>query len=234
MRKLLIILIGLGIVSISAKAQYIIIDPDGYTNVRKEDNAKSEIVEVVKKHQVFYDEEDILCRDSDTVHVASDNWLPITTDLKYFTGYIYKPKVQMLNKLPASGITRLSGLDEDIEKEEVFSLEKDDVKFNITISPFDQRRCNDGKYVTEGRTYGTDDMCPNAEITKIELIIGGQKYDLPKSKFDCYFDPYRCKFFKGDDNAVYLMIEGGDGAGFYDVILSIVNGDIVYSIVSEC
>lgn len=227
----------LGILSFGAnlQAQYITIDKDGYTNIRKQPNAQSGIVGKVYKYQVFYAAKDIPCSDGEFMDDSS-NWLQITTDMNTAAGYIYKKMVYPLDELPL-----LNNIKED---ENVFICRNDSIEVTLITQPFDRKAHKIKKIqieedyqmeVIEGeRAYGTDGWLPYNEIKEISVKYKGKKLLLPRSKFKHFYDPRGMSVRVGSDNELYIMFGGGDGSGWYDVCLSVVNGDIVYSIVSEC
>ena len=209
--------------TIKLNAQYISTDKGGYTNVRKEPNSKSEIVEKVVKYQVFYSAEDIPCYDLHDPNIRVGNWLQVSTDMLNGTGYIYIKNIYPVDKLPV-----LCG-----EKEfegNSFRCSNDSIELLITKQDYNPHNKLDGK-----RMYGTDGWIPYKEIKEIIVTYKGKKMYVPENKFKNYYDVGGyISVWIGFDGELYLSFGGGDGSGGYGVMLTILNGDIVHSIVSEC
>lgn len=220
--------------STGVKAQYITLDKDGYTNIRKEPGARSDIVGRVQKYQVFYFAGDIPCSD-ETVTDDFENWLPVTIDMENTTGYIYKKILFSVNDLPA------------LEEETInntFVCSNDSVRIMLTLRPFDksshtvqEKTVGNSTYtvsVDGGRAYGTDGWIPYKEIAEITVSYDGKTIHLPKQKFRKFYDINSVSARIGFDGELYIFAEGGDGSGGYSVCWSVVDDDIVYEIISEC
>lgn len=69
----------------SAERQGVINDPDGYTNIRKSNNSKSEIIGKVMEGEVF------------TYWETNDNWYVVQT-AKGIKGFIYKNRIKPMEK----------------------------------------------------------------------------------------------------------------------------------------
>ena len=205
------------------KAQYITLDKDGYTNVRKKPNAQSAIVDVVKKYQVFYDAEDIPCYDIENKSNNSPNWLLISTNMEHETGFIYKKNLYPVTSLP------VLCKEEWIGDKTTFTCLNDSVRVTIRLQPY-----NELNKLPEKRIYGIENQAPKKEIEEIIITYKGNVIFLHENQFKNYYEPGYISIWLGFDGELYMYIGGGDGAGGYSVMLSIVNGDIVHSIVSQC
>lgn len=222
MKNLFLVLVVLLAANVSA--QYITLDKDGYTNVRQKPNAKSAIVEKVKKHQVFYKAEDIPCADQvyDSLNVG--NWLAITTNMEDMAGYIYKRDLFAIDKLPS--------LKEDTWIEgKLLRVSNDSlgIDISITFQPYSEKNKLQGK-----RMYGTDGWEPHNEIKEIRISNKGNVSSLPINKFKNYYDVRWISAWLGFDGEIYILLSGGDGSGGFSVMLSVLDGDILYSLPIEC
>ena len=147
MRKLLLLIIIS--ISFNINAQYITLDRDGYTNVRTEPNAKSEIAETVKKYQVFYSAADIPCSDDADGRNHFGNWLRITTDMQSVAGYIYTKNIYALEDLPV--LTTETRLESDL-----FYCSNDSIDVRISLQAYSEKNELKNK-----RAYGTDGFKPH-------------------------------------------------------------------------
>lgn len=211
----------------SLHAQYIIIDPDGSTNIRKSASAKSEIIGKVQEYQVFYLDEDIPCYEG-PVGVETKNWLPITVDMQNPSGYIYKSKIMSLENLPKDSVYFFN----PSENNHTLKIGKNGVSLTITLGLFDQTLFTKNFFGTP--RYGLDGARPEWEIKTMTLEVREKVYHIDKKGFEIYYEPHVFKLYIGKKNDVYLLIAGADGAAGYSVILSIVDGEIKYNIPMEC
>ena len=101
-------------------SQYIINDKDGWTNLRKEPNAKSNIVGKVLKHQVFSEVPD--CGDG----APTGNWQAVDV-VGVGSGYIFKNNITDISSLPLI----VSGHD-DVESN-VITAKKDSITITMKI-----------------------------------------------------------------------------------------------------
>jgi hypothetical protein len=210
---------------------FITIDPDGYTNIREQPNAKSKIVGKVYKYQIFYfiGEE---C-DDDLSNYSSDSWLFINTD--QVSGYIYKKKIFTLWNLPA--LKRKKSIQQD-DNEGSIIVANDTLTVCMQIQPFDKnihklkiKNDEDGEHVwsiDEEDFYGTDYRMPFREIKSIEVSYNGRIKTLQQSKLKKFYNPSSMRVYLGHYGELYIAIGGGADAGSYGVWMSIVDGDILY------
>jgi len=66
----------------------IIVDPDGYTNIRESSSAKSDIVAQIKENEVFYY----------SLH-RTDNWVKVTTFDRKTSGYMHISRIAPVSEL---------------------------------------------------------------------------------------------------------------------------------------
>ncbi|BDD00601.1 hypothetical protein [Persicobacter psychrovividus] len=183
----------------------IIKDPDGWTNVRKSPDGKSEILHRVYENQVFWydfekaDEE----KDWISIYFPKDDYtigkgVPIV-------GFIHRSRF-----LPLENIPEYSGKN--------FSFEYKLSDFDSTNRVIDRK---DGKWITaiDGRyVWGTDGEVPKTQVDDIKVTIDGHEVKIPNVYFS---DIYECrnKFTVYKNDKTYFVYQwNSDGAGAYEVV----------------
>lgn len=115
-------------------------------------------------------------------------------------------------------------------------------KFEITIKarPFEPQKHTMEKHkgwylykIDNDAFLGTDGTTPKTEIESIELEINEKIIPFPKEAYQDLYEPNFCKYFSQDGGAeicyidallskdyeyLFLLMEGGEGAGVYEVI----------------
>jgi hypothetical protein len=185
----------------------IIQDKDGYTNLRKAPDAKSEIIHKIYENEIFwYDLE---------FGNEHGNWMPVYIPKNDFSfnlsnsyiisGYIHKSRLKPLTELPLYQGT--------------------DFEFKYKIEPFDSTDRivdkQDGKWISaiDGRpVWGTDGEFPSNQIGGIKVWIEGKEIKIHKL---FYSDIFECKesiqIYKNDD--IYFVYQrNSDGAGSYEIV----------------
>ena len=205
-------------------AQCITIDKDGYTNIREKPDGKSTIVGKVHKYQVFHPVKDICMSDGGEKSTA--NWEYITTDYIDPIGYIYKKHLMNLEDMPM-----IKDADEENNDGNRFRIvcQNDSIKVLLIAKAFDKNTRVAGQ-----RVYGVDGWEPARQLDKIEITYNTKKYSLSTKEFKRYCDPNFMYVRIGTEGELYINISGGDGSGGYGVWLSVLNGEVLYSIVEEC
>jgi hypothetical protein len=204
---LIILFFALSVSRMNAQLPYIIIDKDGYTNIREQPNSKSRIVGKIQKYQIFFSSE--ICGDS-----ATTNWEPIISCNIH--GYIYRKNI-----CPISMLSVIKGR----KKGSLIECNKDDLRVIMEIQPFDEQNHKDGYPMINSQT-------PASEIKKIEIYNKGDKTVLSKEILRRYYDiAYSLCVYVGKDGELYINFEGG-GSGcvveWYSAWLSIVSGKLIY------
>lgn len=222
MKKLFLVIFIL--LSVDINAQYITIDKDGYTNIRKEPNTKSDIVETVKKYQVFYTVQDIPCSPVDYESNDYGDWLAITTDMDTMAGYIYKKNLYSVENLPNIAEEVWIGKDS-------IKIWNDDLNIEISIS---LQSYNEKNKLSDKKAYGIDGGIPSREIKEIKINNKGKTLTLPENKFKNFYDIVYIGAWLGFDGEIYIMLHGADGSAGYEVMLSVFGGEVLYSLPMEC
>jgi hypothetical protein len=211
---------------------FITLDPDGYTNIRKEPNSKSQIVTKVYQYQVFVFT--VEC-DDDLSNYDESNWIPVSTNKQ--SGYIYKKNLLRLDKLPSLKEKQTIKCNSIIRGKLISS--NDTLTVIIYMEPFDKNiheleitNDSDGEHIwrIDGNFfYGSSgNRMPVREIKMVEILCGGRKTVLPKEKMENLYDPHTMRVHIGQTGELYLNIGGGGDEGQYSIWFSIVNENIVY------
>ena len=207
--------------AIQSRAQIELIeDPDGFANVRKERGAHSEILYQVKENEVFFMNEEEIEADSSWIEV----WIPRHKFSKYLVdfsnsdiiGYIHKSRIKRIDSLQIenSNIPELH-----------FKIQKADTTQELTRGTF-------GLEIPLSMSY---------EVKKLSLIwndsISLQKSILFDDLFNIAFDVeiYRSneqRFLTYRQGETYFIKqECADGAGYYEIVWVIHNGQIIQRLV---
>ena len=199
--SLLIIAVML-LLPVVTHAEFIINDKDGWTNLRKEPNAKSNIVGKIHKHQVFF--ETIDCGGD---NATTGNWQAV--DVKGVgSGYIFKNNITDIRSFPMI----VSGKEDNYKddgKSNVITAKKDNI--TVTMKIIDKK-------------LGPSHFDRGAE--EIILINGGKKLVIEP----VISGARSFRLFAGNDGALYLRISSWNSDGEYQHgVYSIVNGEVVFS-----
>lgn len=218
--KNILTLVFVVIVSISF-AQYglgIIVDPDGYVNVRSSPNIENNVISTIPS------DTPVFCYDK------IGNWIPIelNEDHKIVTGYIYHDRILLLDSLEKIKPIRVQ--DHEVEfqifntnitiKEQKLGSKE----LNLLDCEGDYEYCYNGK---DGKPiWGTDGGCPRRSYQSIS--INSKMYSSVSPEISHYFQPnltYTNCFIH--DSTIYLSALNSDGAGGYIVIWTIKNDQII-------
>ncbi len=209
----------------------IIVDKDGYVNVRQEDNAKSPIKGTIKSGEVVGIMESIIDKE------MLENWLLVKYDTEVsLEGFVHRSRVQFLDKLPKIPFQKKQGntlIFKQGDTEILISTKK--VQFFKDIKPYIS-----GQY---GELYkgkfaygfdGTSSLTGDFEVIKFEKVIlkiAKKTTEIPQNELENLFivddfaegNGYSCYFDK-EKNRVFIESSIGDGAGSIDLLLIFENG----------
>ena len=182
-------------------------DPDGWTNVRKSPDGKSEIIHRVYENEVFwYDyEETEQEQEWISIYIPKNDYCLGKSERDYMVGFIHKSQL-----LPLENLQGYTGND--------FTFEYELSDFDSTNRIIDKQ---DGKWITaiDGRpVWGTDGNFPKTQVDSIKVIIDGQEIEIHEV---FYSDIFEC------DNGITIYKNGdtyfahqwnSDGAGAYEIV----------------
>lgn len=214
--KIIILATVFSCICVYSKAQdYAVIkDKDGFVNVRKEPNAKSEIIGKLYVDDIFsYDTES-----------ESAGWIEIyKEDIKkdndIVEGYIDKTRLFPLSKLRSLGRKFIGN--------HSVSIKNDSISIAINASAFHAKSHKlhydgqneltsiDGKHI-----WGTDGNIPKVKITGVNVSINNTTVIIPKSEFGDLYEPNFKLFhaYLSKNGTIYIEMDNSDGAGAYTII----------------
>ena len=193
--------------SLLANGQVAIIkDKDGFTNVRKKPNGKSEIIHKIYENEVFWfdHEKGVDTLEWVPVYIPKNDFSLGSSEPEYIVGFIHISRLQPLQELTP--------------------YEGPDFSFEYVVQPFDSTNRiidrKEGRWVTaiDGRpVWGTDGGLPSTQVNEIKVTIEGQEINLNRA---FYSDIYECtnsfKIYKNGD--AYIIYQwNSDGAGYYEI-----------------
>ena len=182
-------------------------DPDGWTNVRKSPDGKSEIIQRVYENDLFwYDyEEADQQKEWISIYIPKNDYSLGKSEPGYIVGFIHKSRL-----LPLENLQRYTGND--------FTFEYELSDFDSTDRIIDKQ---DRKWITaiDGRTaWGTDGNFPKTQVDDIRVKIDGQEIEINKV---FYSDIYECdneiSIYKNGDT-YFVNQWNSDGAGAYEIV----------------
>ncbi|KFF18667.1 SH3 domain-containing protein [Chryseobacterium sp. JM1] len=201
-----------------------IVDKDGYANLRKEADGKSDIVGKINSNEILY------------IFSPEDNknWLNADyTDKngKNLSGYIHSSRVKYIESyesVPAVSIN---------ENKAVFNSKN--ITVTIESEPFNYKENKKYFSTTEYKDYkvedkfkgqqiwGTDGTIPQTHYQSISLKIGGKTIQIPPKEIENLFnintESAAC-YFDSEHDTLYINMVNSDGAGGYAVLFTIEKG----------
>jgi len=211
-----IFILTISFISLYSKAQeYAIIkDKDGFVNVRKGPNAKSEIIGKLYVDDIFsYDTES---ESAGWVEIYKED---IKKDNSMIEGYIDKTRLFPLSQLKSLG-RKFTG-------SHSVGIKNDSISITINASAFNAKSHKlhydgqnqlisiDGKHI-----WGTDGNMPKVKITGVNVSINNTNIIIPKSEFGDLYEPnfrlFHAYLFK--NGTIYIEMDNSDGVGAYTII----------------
>ncbi|WP_300977807.1 hypothetical protein [Flavobacterium sp.] len=211
MIKKQIISILFTLVSSFAFAQFaMIIDKDGYVNVRKEGKIANNIVDKLKNGTIVYalepasanwDWTTIIYDEEKTGVVAFDR-------IKFIADYSEVKKiVQKSNQL--------------VLKNTFFEISIQSKKFDTKNQKIEKNKQGNIIKINSKNIYGTDGTVPNTQYSSITILHDNKKINFQKSEYENLYNPdleNTRAYFNAKENTLYLEAVNSDGAGYYTVV----------------
>jgi len=202
-----------------AVAQFAIVhDTDGYVYVRKSAEKTNNI--------------------SDTLHTGepvwcfnpAGNWYSV--DFKkhgeQLSGFIYRNRLQFLSAFDSIPVKSL--------QENRLILQKDSLIIVITQGKFEPTKSKLGfqpgtkllQTINGQHFFGTDGGMPKRQYSSIEVAYGKKHSSFTQQQLENLFEPNlsstKC-YINRATNTIYLTASNSDGAGAYELLWVIVNGE---------
>lgn len=182
-------------------------DPDGWTNVRKLPDSKSEIIHKVYQNEVFW-------YDSET-HDKLPDWILIfipkndyslgMSDPSYIEGFIHKSRL-----LPLDSLNKYKG--------EAFSFkyELSDFKLSNRIVDKQEERW---VFAIDGRpVWGTDGDFPKTQVDNVIVKMNNKIIKINKCFYNDIFECRDTYEIYKNGNAFFVHQWNSDGAGAYEIV----------------
>jgi len=195
----------------------IINDKDGFVNVRKDANPKSEIIGKLYSKDIFL---------YDTESETPSKWIKVYKQQPknyLLQGYVYEDKIYPISKFPR--------LHQKKTGTNTSTLQNDSILVTIQSSKFVSKNHKlsfegDQTHIDGKLIWGTDDSTPRIHISFVKITIDGLSIDIPKNAFEDLYEPNYSNFnvYLGKNNTIYIEMDNSDGAGAYTIIWIIKNG----------
>ena len=207
-------------VSMTSMAQFAIIsDKDGYVNMRSSAALSNNIQDTLHNGRIVF------CYEREGNFYSAEYGKKGENK----TGYVYHDRVKMV-----MGFERVSAVKSPAN---TAKFSNGAVTVTITLQKFDKSKYRitylkeapdvvekiNGKYV-----WGTDGGLPAMEYKSIQVQVGSKLITLPAPATENLFEPATGTTKVNYDRAkdiVYIQSANSDGAGYYEVIWRIVNGE---------
>ena len=220
--------------------QYVCYDEDGYTNVRKGQGTRYEIVDKVSKYELFFSS-DWLCADGNTLD-SSLTWIPFArSHYDYPNGFIYRKNIRILDDMPT-----LRWDDTLVSDPLLLSCSNDTISINLVMKEFDANNhvveyiAYDDEYKfiksidgesPKGFYYPIEsDKVRGKEMDALYIERGNRRTYLPIDVIKNYFNLRGMVVFLGYENELYIYIGGGDASESFGIYLSVVDGEIKFTL----
>ncbi len=201
-------------VGYSIDAQYAIIqDEDGYTNLRRAPSGNAEIITKIYDHQLF-----------SYIDEGNSQWIQVFVPVDKFTvscsendfveGFIHRSRLQDIKNLP--------------------QYKGSDISMSILTSDFDPNNHHieyrEGEFAVsiDGRPiWGRDGSLPFKKVDSIIFNLKDKRIRMPKVLLSDLYEMTDDFEVYYQDKTYFFLQENGDGAGYYEVIWVIRNGQIL-------
>lgn len=218
-QKLLVTTLSL-LLHIIGYGQFAVVnDKDGVVNIRENATTGGKVIDKLKNGHLLF------------LFEGEGNWTSVdyaTGNTHQKSGYIYKDRYTLVTDYPDCAVKA--------KTPNSILLSKDSLEVRITQQKFDKQK-HRFKYVKGTQDlvelidnkpyYGRDGDFPATEYSRIQVIAGNKKIDLPKEALTNLYEPSLATMTAHHDikkNIIYIMAFNGDGAGAYCVIWKIEKG----------
>ena len=218
---------------------YIITDKDGYTNIREKPTTNSKIIDKVVKNEVFF-ENDYFCDDYSDVdpNTVPPNWMPVKKDSSTPVGYVYKEYIMSFRDMNYMSELRDTG------ESDTITCSNGALTVSLILKPFVYEKHKfaivsknnivytsiDGEYPKgmHRLEYTKEALVDDREIKALIINTPEKKYSLPIGVFKNFYNPNWMTVFVGPENELYISILCGNDGESFSLMLSVVNGKIIY------
>lgn len=206
-------------------------DADGFVNVRKEANAKSEISGKILNKEIVYliDNE-----------FSNSQWKYAfyeSKSIKEVSGYIHSSRLKILSDFIEIDYLKT-------ENDIAFFMDREeDIQIEIAVQSFNAKKSISKFSIKDGFYYaykskpiwGTDGNLPNSAYKFIKVKIKGKEFEVPQESLENLFQPTiieKANDFKyieinydKNNDVLYISSLNSDGAGSYVVLFVFEKGN---------
>lgn len=206
--------------ALHSSAQFAIVaDKDGFINVREDAGSESKIADKLNNGHLIY------CFEN------KGNWTNInyTHNNIELNGYVYKDNYKSIDDYLNFSV--------EMKSSGKIVLQKNSILITITSAVFDKKK-HRFKYLKDfpdqidlidnNKYWGKDGGMPSSQYQRIEIIVGNKKISLPAVALEGLYEPNiysTTATFDIHNNIIYIQSLNGDGAGGYEVVWKIENGN---------
>lgn len=207
----------------------VINDKDGYVNVRKSADGKSQVVGKLTKTSIF---------GLDESTVSKSDWIKIyeQKDRRHgLEGYIYKNRFKFITSF--KGIhTIKQGKNWCAAKNDSISVELRSSRFlakrhKLAYNKPDKNKTYRFIEKIDGRDFwGTDGEMPRRAVSQLNMSFKGKPVAIPVTAYNDLYEPRFSTLTVSiaPDNTIYIELDNSDGAGAYTIIWVIKGGVYQY------
>jgi len=225
------------VLAIQAQEYYIVTDEDGYTNIREKPTTNAKIIDKASKYELIFSA-NYFCGDDDfDFGKAPPNWIPVKKDYGAPVGYVYKTNICSLDSMPT-----LQNKYKNPKDIDTIICSNNTIEVCLIQKPFDFE-AHKIEYLEipwdDNKRLHIDGELPNGIIEKVtvddreikELVVSnnGMQYTLPIHHIKNYFNINGMNVSIGSEGELYISIGCGDGGEAYHIMLSVVNGKILFA-----
>ncbi len=201
-----------------------IVDKDGYVNLRKEANGKSDIVGKITSDEILY----IFSTEE------NKNWLNADyTDKKdkILSGYIHSSRIKYIESyesVPAISINESKAIFNS--KNITVTIESEPFNYKENKKHFSTTNYNGYKVEDKFKgqqIWGTDGTIPQTHYKSVSVKMGGKILQIPPKEIENLFNintEFAACYFDSEHESLYINMVNSDGAGGYAVLFTIEKG----------
>lgn len=206
-------------------------DVDGFVNVRKEANIKSEITGEISSEEIVY---------LSKTEAVLNNWEYVfyeSKSKKEISGYIHSSRLKMLSDFSEINFVKAEN------NTAFFKNDDEKIEVEIAIQSFNSAKninkfsLKDGFYYAYKKKpmWGTDGGLPNTSYKFVKVKIRGKDVEVPQESLENLFQPtiiekvsdfkYIEVNYDKENDVLYISSLNSDGAGSYVVLFVFEKGN---------
>ncbi|MEB0260186.1 MULTISPECIES: SH3 domain-containing protein [unclassified Mucilaginibacter] len=165
---------------------------------------------------------------------SNANWIKVYAE-NNSSGYIHKSRIKLITKLPSLKNKLVSTNRCNVFNDTILVTVRS-MAFNPKLHSFTYYKDEKGRVnkdvinkIDGHSVWGEDGGMPKTEFLSIRVSMGDVNISLPKSTFKDVYQPNynNLNVYLGDGNTIYIKMDNSDGAGYYTVIWTIIDGKYI-------